>query len=136
MRRGNTSYCFIIPSKHIYLLLNYPVNSHESPYSERRRLKCKRCYSLVSAAPTNVAVRGSGEGRQRNIYKTGQTAVLRCVASSTMPVNYTWTYSNGALPANAIASSAVLQYAVDRTSLSSRDDRCPQSDFVITGLLT
>lgn len=54
-------------------------------------------------------VQGSGTGNGRNMYKTGETAVLRCRASSLTPVSYRWTYSNGALPVNAEQDSSVLK---------------------------
>ena len=65
------------------------------------------CYS--SAAPTNTNIRGSGEGPSRNMYKTGETAIMRCYGSSATPVTYRWTFSGGPLPANAQQISAVLR---------------------------
>jgi len=60
-------------------------------------------------APTDAKVRGSGSGILRNMYNIGDTAILRCQASSATPVSYRWTFSNGALPTNAYSKSAVLE---------------------------
>ena len=69
---------------------------------------CFYCFAVVDP-PTNVNVYGSGDGSGRDLYKTGQTAILRCRSSSATPVSYRWTFSNGRLPSNAISQNAVLE---------------------------
>ncbi|XP_067947545.1 basement membrane-specific heparan sulfate proteoglycan core protein-like [Watersipora subatra] len=61
------------------------------------------------AVPANVNIIGGGDGPLRNMYNIGETAILRCQASSVTAMTYRWTFSGGVLPSNAVTRSAVLE---------------------------